>query len=233
VVWWMETGGLDTGDWSRLEALLDEAERVRARRFHFDRDRQSYIAAHALGRCLLSSRAGGEPPDWRFAIGSHGKPEVIGPANAPRLRLSLSHTRGLAAAVLMEEHDIGIDVEWLGRPVASGDVATRFFAPAECAILEAAPPALTHETFLSFWTLKEAYIKAVGLGLSQPLDAFAFTLEPLRIRFEASIADNPACWRFWRFRPTPDHMMALALCHPKPQAVNITVTAADMAMLRD
>jgi len=80
-------------------------------------------------------------PDWRFAIGSHGKPEVIGPANAPRLRLSLSHTRGLAAAVLMEEHDIGIDVEWLGRPVASGDVATRFFAPAECAILEAAPPA--------------------------------------------------------------------------------------------
>ncbi len=230
-IWWLDTDGLDAGDWPRLEALLDEAERVRARRFHFDRDRRSYIAAHALGRRLLSSRAGGEPSAWGFTIGAHGKPEVIGPPGRARLRLNLSHTRGMAVAALTEEHDIGVDVEWLGRQPASDELARRFFAPAECAILAAAAPDLAEETFLSFWTLKEAYIKAVGLGLTQPLDAFAFTLEPLGVRFEPAIADDPACWRFARFRPTPVHLMALALRHPTPQAVTVTVTAADVAML--
>lgn len=230
-LWWLEVDRVAAADWPRLEALLDLDEQDRARRFHFERDRLSYVAAHALGRGLLSAWAGGEPSAWRFVLGPHGKPEVLSPSTALGLRLNLSHTRGLAAAVLTEGHDVGIDVEWLDRDPATADLASRFFAPAECAQLDAVPPALATETFLSFWTLKESYIKAIGKGLSQPLDSFAFTLDPLTIRFEPGLPDDPACWLFRRFRPTSGHLMALALRHPAPHAVTVVETAMDVDRL--
>jgi 4'-phosphopantetheinyl transferase len=218
-------------EWPRLAALLDDAERARAGRFAFERDSRAYVAAHALGRQLLSSWAGGAPQHWRFTVGDHGKPEVDSPPGGPRLRLNLSHTRGLAAAVLTEEHDVGIDVEWLDRKTGGMDVAQRFFAPAECAQLAAVPPEETGRTFLAFWTLKEAYVKAIGKGLAQPLDSFAFTLDPLAIRFDAAQADDPARWLFRRFQPTAGHLMAVALRHPDPAAVAVEVTAVTPAAL--
>ncbi len=226
-LWWLEVESVAAADWPRLEALLDDSERARSCRFHFDRDRLSYTAAHALARGLLSAWAGGEPSAWQFAAGPHGKPEVLAPVTAPRLRVNLSHTRGLAAVVVTEEHDVGIDVEWLDRRPASGDLARRFFAPAECAQLEAFPPALADEAFLSIWTLKEAYIKATGKGLAQPLDSFAFTLDPLAIHFDPGVVEDPTRWMFRRFRPTPRHLMALALRHPRPDGMTVTASAVD------
>lgn len=230
-LWWLEVDSVAAADWPRLEALLDDAERARARRFHFERDRLTYTAAHALARGLLSARAGGEPSAWRFTVGPHGKPEVLAPATAPRLRVNLSHTRGLAAAVVTEEHDVGIDVEWLDRRPPHGDLARRFFAPAECAHLETLPPAAVDEAFLSFWTLKEAYIKAIGKGLAQPLDSFAFSLEPPAIRFEPGVEDDAADWLFRQFRPTPRHLMALALRHRRSAGVTVAASAADAERL--
>lgn len=221
---WLAVEDIAADQWVRLEALLDEAEVARSKRFAFERDRQTYIAAHALGRALLSSWAGGPPQAWRFAVGDHGKPEVVVPEGAARLRLNLSHTRGLAAAVLAEEHDVGVDVEWLDRKSPTMDLAQRFFAAAECAQLEAVPEGAFGETFLAFWTLKEAYVKAIGKGLAQPLDSFAFTLEPLSIRFDR-VADEPAHWLFHRLRPTPAHLLALALRHPHPEAVRVEARA--------
>lgn len=231
VVWWIEVDRVADGDWPRLEALLDDGERERARRFHFERDRLSYIAGHALARGLLSAWAGGEPVAWRFAAGSHGKPEVQSPVTAPRLRVNLSHTRGLAAAAVTEDRDIGVDVEWLDRRPASADLARRYFAAAECAQLEAVPPERTNETFLAFWTLKESYIKAIGKGLSQALDSFAFTLEPLAIRFEPGLNDDPAGWAFRQYRPTPSHLMALAVRHSDPRSVRVDASAVDAETL--
>lgn len=228
---WLELEAVEAGQWPGLEALLDDAERARAARYHFERDRLVYIAAHALGRALLSEWAGGAPQDWRFQVVEHGKPEVVAPAGAPRLRLNLSHTRGLAAAALVEDHDVGIDVEWLDRKAPTMDLARRFFAPAECAHLEALPEGAFVEAFLAFWTLKEAYVKAIGKGLAQPLDSFAFTLDPVAIRFDAALADDPARWLFRRFQPSPSHLLALALRHPYPATVTVEarpVSAGDV-----
>ncbi len=233
-VWWLAVDKVAEPDWPRLAGLLDDAERARAQRFHFARDQQAYVAAHALGRVLLSSALGGAPQRWRFAVGDHGKPEVEAAAGGgvgSRPRLNLSHTRGLAAAALTLDHDVGIDVEWLDRAPASMDVARRFFAPSECAQLVDLPPERLNPTFLSFWTLKEAYVKAIGKGLAQPLDSFAFTLEPVSIRFDAVLADDPARWLFRRFQPTPGHVAALALRHPEPMSVRVNLAAREVADL--
>lgn len=228
---WLELDQVAAGQWPRLEALLDDAERSRAARFAFDRDRLAYVAAHALGRALLSQWTGGAPQDWRFRIGDHGKPEVVTAPGQPLLRLNLSHTRGLAAAALTESHDVGVDVEWLDRRAPSRELAQRFFAAAECAYLDTVPEDRFVETFLAFWTLKEAYVKAIGKGLAQPLDSFAFSLDPLAIRFDSALADDPARWLFHRMAPTPSHLLAVALRHPSPEAVTVdarAVTAAEL-----
>nr|WP_249208712.1 4'-phosphopantetheinyl transferase superfamily protein [Magnetospirillum sulfuroxidans] len=133
----------------------------------------------------------------------------------------------MAAAVLTEECDVGVDVEWLGRDPDCLGLGRRFFAAAECAVLEAAPPQRLAHTFLSFWTLKEAYIKAIGKGLAQPLDSFAFTLEPLSIAFTDTLADDPAHWRFHQAQPNDQHLLALALRHPHPDRVQVELRAMD------
>lgn len=225
--WWLAVEQVADSAWPGLADMLDDGERSRAARFHFDHDRKCYIAAHALGRALLSSWAGGDPRAWRFQVGEHGKPEVLSPPGGPRLRLNLSHTRGLAAAVLTEDHDIGIDVEWLDRRAPTMDLAQRFFAQAECAQLEGLAEDDFVERFLGFWTLKEAYVKAIGKGLAQPLDSFAFTLEPLAIAFADAGADTPAAWSFRRFTPTPRHLMAVAVRAPEPVAVTVEEQRAE------
>lgn len=224
-IWWLEVSKVAQDQWPALLARLGQAERDRAQRFHFDHDRLCYVAAHALGRGLLAAWTGVAAEEWGFTVDAFGKPEACVPVGMRRLRLNLSHTRGLAAAALTEEHDVGIDVEWLERRPVEDGLAQRFFAPAECAQLAALPPAARHHAFLDFWTLKEAYVKAIGKGLAQPLDSFAFTLDPLAIAFDDRLSDDPSRWLFRRLRPTPSHVLALALRHPDPASVAVEARA--------
>lgn len=229
---WLSPDRIDAGDWPDLERLLDAGERARARRFHFERDRKVYVAAHALVRGLLFRQTGIPAAAWRFTAGPHGKPEAVCPPDAPRLRVNLSHTRGLAAAALTVAHDVGIDAEWLAREPSAEKLAARYFAPSERdAVAAAAPAARKTATFLAFWTLKEAYIKAIGKGLAQPLESFAFTLDPLGISFAPGAGDDPARWLFCRFVPTPAHVMALAVRHPEPARLAVDAAPADLADL--
>ena len=224
-IWWLEVSKVASPHWPALLARLDQAERDRAQRFHFDHDRLCYVAAHALGRGLLAAWTGVAPGGWGITVDACVLPEAVPPAGMRRLRLNLSHTRGLAAAALTEEHDVGVDVEWLGRRPVEDGLAQRFFAPAECAQLVALPPEARHHAFLDFWTLKEAYVKAIGKGLAQPLDSFAFTLDPLSIAFDDSLSDDPSHWLFRRLRPTESHVLALALRHPDPGSVVVETRA--------
>lgn len=196
----------------RYEALLSQEERQRSQRFHFEHDRKHYLAAHALLRLGLAHYLGGAPEHIRLAPGRNGKPELAPQHGAQPLRFNLSHTRGMVACVLTHARDCGIDVEGI-RPMQQMDgVARTVFSKDEREYLAGCGDAARTSAFFMLWTLKEAYIKATGLGMSAPLRQISIDPRGLRIRDE-SCPDPEGDSRQWLFdswQPTPDHALALA-----------------------
>lgn len=206
--------------------LLAPDEERALRRLGDERARREYLTARALCRTVLSRYADVDPADWRFARGEHGRPEIAGPREGARLRFNLSGTRGLTACAVTRELDAGVDVEARFPARGSDGVADRFFSPAEARDLRALAPERRPERFLEYWTLKESYIKATGQGLSMQLDRFSFHLDEgprIRISFAPGSEDTPRLWQFALLRPTPAHVLALALRRPGRAEVEITV----------
>ncbi len=210
-VWWLATDAARPPDIRRWFATLDDDERARADRFHFEDDRRDFIAAHALLRALLTRRLDVPSTAWRFTSEPGGKPRVDPGLGAPDVAFNLSHTRGLAAAALAWRGAVGVDVEAVDAAKADLAIAQNYFAPAEVAMLRRTPPAGRPLCFFRLWTLKEAYVKAIGAGLAAPLDSFAFTLEPIRIEFAAGGEREALDWQFASPPTTDGHVLAVAV----------------------
>ena len=228
---YIETAALDADGLALLSQTLSDEERARAARFHFERDRSVYIVGHALMRDMLARAVGGSAHDFAFTTGAHGKPEAVLAASAPRLRINLSHTRGLAAVAMTQDVDVGVDVEWMSRDSDLLNIAERFFAVDERRQLALAAETDRRDCFFAFWTLKEAYIKAIGLGLAMPLADFGFHLETLRIAFADHVDDDPDDWHFLHRRLSHDHALSLAVRHQGGPAPDVQITPADLARL--
>jgi 4'-phosphopantetheinyl transferase len=235
--WWLGVDTVNQAQWSQLEMMLEQAERDRAQRFHFEQDKKSYIAAHAITRSLLSTLVDISPSEWRFSASPLGKPEVILPEGFPCLRINLAHTKGMVVAALTIDHDIGVDVECLDRKGNYLDLSKTVFTAEEQAILKATSGKEKQALFMTFWTLKEAYIKAIGKGLSLPLDSFHYSLNPLEIHFKAARdntpLDDPKQWRLQQFQPGDRHMAALAVHHPQPENLAVSMEAAPLQAMID
>lgn len=196
-----------------MRALLDAAERVREQRFRFAEDRLRHLIARAMVRQVLSEYADVAPADWRFVANAHGRPEIA-PGHGPlpdRLRFNLSHTNGLVALAVSQDRAVGVDVEHLAGPTTQG-IAEQFFSAREAADLTVAPPERQAHRFYEYWTLKESYIKARGLGLALPLDRFSFVFpQPgeIRLEFAPGFDDTPGRWHFWLLEPTAGHVLAV------------------------
>jgi len=208
-----------------LERLLDASERARAERFHFAADRDAYVAAHALLRTMLSKAAGIAPDAWRFRTARGGKPEIDPSLGCPDLRFSLSHARGMVACAVGHGDDLGVDVETLDPSLRPLELAPRFLAPSEAALLAGLPPVQRHAAFYRIWTLKEAYLKATGQGIAGPLDGFAFSLDPVSVAFTAG-QDHPDGWQFAEIEPGPKHRLALAVRRHAADPVRLDPAAA-------
>ena len=199
----------------RYEALLDESELERRRLFKSEDAALQHLVGRALLRCTLSRYAEVSPPDWRFAANEYGCPTIASPPGAG-LAFNSSHTEGLVACAVTRGIAVGVDVERIEQRVEIEALASLNFAPAEAEAVANAPPDARVELFFALWTLKEAYIKARGMGLALPLDGFAFDLsgpEP-RIVFSETCPGDPKQWTFRRVRATPDHRLAVAICCP-------------------
>lgn len=192
--------------------LLSREERLRETRFHFADDRRRYLVTRAMVRMVLSRYVPVEPADWVFSANSYGRPQAVNSAStAAALSFNLSHTHGLIALGITAHRDLGVDVESTRRTV-SPSLAAHCFAPQEVAALAAVPPAGKHYRFFEYWTFKESYIKARGMGLSLPLDQFAFHFPDdvsVNVEFHPGLTDNSSRWQFWQLKPTPDYLLAV------------------------
>jgi 4'-phosphopantetheinyl transferase len=198
----------------QLLAGLSADERERHARFRFETDRDIYLVAHALVRRMLSRLTGAAPHELRFVAGEHGRPEIAAPEPAAAFRFNLSHTHGLVACAVTRAADIGVDVEYVERKVELLGVANHVFSPREIQGLVALSGGAQRERFFELWTLKEAYIKAIGKGLSAPLRSITFQPDrpdPVPVHFEAEVEDDHARWCLRRFQVGPLHRLALAL----------------------
>ncbi len=196
------------------DELMAPDERARHRRFRFERDRHMFLATRALVRTALSHYADVAPADWRFATGERGKPEIAAPATKRPIRFNLSNTRGLVVcAVSVACRAVGVDTEILDGPGDKVSLANRCFSPHEVHALRCLPAADQQARFFSYWTLKESYVKARGLGFALPLDQFSFRLDDgpdIRITLDPRLSDDPSRWRFALYRASSRHLIAVA-----------------------
>jgi len=196
-----------------MERMLDSEEHARMRRFYFKRHRRIFVAAHVLLRLALSKQYGIPATDWRYARSYAGKPVI---ANMPQdidLRFSLSRTGGMVAVALAEGVEIGIDVEEVDSGCDVMKLANAFFAPEEAVALNSlfADASACCTQFFALWTLKEAFVKACGRGLGQPLNSFVFSVDPIRLTLHDLKLKAVGTWHFAQWQPTARHFLALAI----------------------
>jgi 4'-phosphopantetheinyl transferase len=161
-----------------FESILAEDEIDRANRFHFHKDRQRFVAARGLLRLILSSYVGVPPGEILFTYGSRGKPGLLRQHGQPSIEFNLAHSHGTAIYAMTQGRSVGVDIESIQADFPVEDVAKNFFSVAELAALQALPNTSRTEAFFKCWTRKEAFVKALGDGLSCPLRDFDVSLAP-------------------------------------------------------
>lgn len=210
---------------ARCRRSLSAEELAAERRFAREELRQRWRRTRAMARDVLSRYHDVPPEAWEFERSSLGKPEVVGPVNPP-LRFNLAHSGRLIVCAVSEwgqdrvqssaEGTIGVDVELVRDRPSMRSLARRFFAHDEVTWLEAQPPDQQRDAFYRIWTLKEAYLKAIGTGLSRPLKSFSVECEghpTPAIRFNQPLQDTPRRWRLaqWAERQSPAEVYQLAV----------------------
>ncbi len=158
-----------------FERLLSTDELQRAHRFHFAKHRNHFVIARGLLRKLLAAYLACDPAELKFEYAAKGKPSV---AQAEAIKFNLAHSHGRAAYAFSRNRELGIDIELMRQDFGGEEIARRFFSTREIECLLKVPKELAGQSFFNCWTRKEAYIKAIGEGLSMPLDEFDVSLAP-------------------------------------------------------
>ncbi|HEX4274406.1 MAG TPA: 4'-phosphopantetheinyl transferase superfamily protein [Bryobacteraceae bacterium] len=216
---------------AELFPRLTDSERARANRFRFHRDRLAFVFGRALVRSTLSRNAPTPSGGWIFETNTYGKPAAFAPSRTEALRFNISHSSGLLAAAFARGRHVGIDIEPLNRE-AHLHIARDAFAPAEISFLNSLPTDRRSAAFFHLWTLKEAYVKARGMGLSIPLTAFAFSFDPTSIWFDPmqpeTVGQDPDRWFFHQEIVREQVLAVAADCEPNEQLrVSISETFAE------
>ena len=197
-----------------LKYVLSPDECDRSSRFHFENDRRHWIVAHGVLRLLLGRYLDVEASELKFVINDYGKPALAQTPHKARLHFNLSHSGELVLYAFAYDREVGIDVEYMRAPFDYEEVASHYFSSSERAALHALPISLREEAFFSCWTRKEAYIKALGKGLSLPLDQFDVSLtpgEPAALLINRQDLLAPAQWSLCALVPGVRYAGALAV----------------------
>ena len=192
-----------------LQRLLSAEELQRANQLRFDRDRRRFVVSHGLLRLILSGYSDVDSHKLQFNQGPHGKPAL-----STGSEFNLSHSNELALIGITTTAPLGVDVEFVREVGDAEGIARRFLSKSEQADLLGLPRDQWPAAFFSCWTRKESYLKALGYGLSVPLDDFTVTLLPEQPARLCSIRQDPAEASEWTIRhlePKPGYTGALAI----------------------
>jgi 4'-phosphopantetheinyl transferase len=199
---------------ARLEAHLSPDERARAARFRFPEHRTAFVAGRGAQREILSRYTGLAPHALVYEETKYGKQSLAGAAADLGIRYNVSNSGELALYAVTLRREIGVDLEKL-KPMPDGiDIAKRFFSAPENEVFAALDEAVRDLAFFYCWTRKEAYIKAVGEGLSMPLDRFDVAFapgEPARILRTRGDEDEAHRWSMAELHPGPGYVGAIVV----------------------
>ncbi|NOQ35021.1 MAG: 4'-phosphopantetheinyl transferase superfamily protein [Methylococcaceae bacterium] len=199
------------------QQFLADEERERWQRFHFEKHQHQYLITRALVRTTLSRYADVNPKEWQFSKNKYGKPAIKNPSS--ELCFNLSNTETLIVCAVSKQQDMGVDVESMQHKSSTVEIAQRFFAKQEVEELLSVPKAKQRQRFFQYWTLKEAYIKAKGMGLYLPLEQFAFSInesnKSLSLSFDERLQDEAKDWQYWLLQVTDSHYAAVCIYNPK------------------
>ncbi len=202
-------------DRPRTEPILSISEQSRLAQVQHPRALAEFVAGRFMIRTTLGHLLGIEPADVIITESARGALSLDSTHHQTDLCFNLSHTDGLVVLAVARQ-PVGVDVEWLDRTGRTVELADRYFARTETGSLLALAGTAQRDRFFDLWTLKEAYIKARGLGLALSLGGFAFDRfesPPLSVAVDAALADRPDSeWSFGTWdRPDTRHRIAVAL----------------------
>lgn len=162
----------------KLWQVLSAEEQQKVSRFMFASDGHKYLIARAVLRTILGRYVEMSPEMLQFGYSKYGKPYLQNERLAQTIHFNVSHSGDLALYGITRNRRIGVDVEQM-RPVGDeAEFVQRIFSPVEQQAYGRVRPSQKREAFFNGWTRKEAFIKAIGMGLSFPLTAFDVSLVP-------------------------------------------------------
>ncbi len=204
----------------RFRRTLAPEELDRAGRFRFERLQKHFVAGHGFLRSVLARYLSVPPEDLKFTYNAYGKPSLAGEES---LQFNMSHSHEIGLVAVTRDAAVGVDVEHIRADFASDEIARRFFSRVEVETFNSLSKEEQVAAFFRCWTRKEAYIKAIGKGLSQPLDGFDVTLAPAEPAALLRPGDeDTATWSFSDIDVGPAYASALAVEGSHPQITPIS-----------
>jgi 4'-phosphopantetheinyl transferase len=184
----------ESSEVGRAFRRLSQAEKGKADRFRFKKDRDHYVVARGDLRRIMGGYLDIEPDRVRFSYNKYGKP-FLGNGNASIL-FNVSHSRDIALVAVTSGNEVGIDIEFVDDSIDVLTTAKGVFSQADTSLLEKLPPDLRTRAFFRGWTRKEAYLKALGEGFSQESRQFPVSifLDEQKIVFTTSEVDRSRNW---------------------------------------
>lgn len=209
---------------TQYRSLLAPDEEIRMQRLVREQDRHRFLVTRALTRVMLSRYLSVDPQKLEFGKNRYGRPFLAKiDTHFQPLSFNITHTHDCVAIGITRQRTIGIDIESTGRKAAAIGVANRFFSPLEHRALNDLPPEHQHTRFFAYWTLKEAYIKARGMGLAIPLSKFSFDFtgpDTFALYVDEALEDDASAWQFWQIGVEEEFLVSVcasALEGPLPQ----------------
>jgi len=211
---WRAVLDLPSKSVQELKGSLSFDERMKAERFSFVRDKTRFIIARGILRLILACYLGVEPGAIRFCYEKNGKPRLQNAGAKTDIQFNLSHSKGFALYVLTRGHEVGVDIEYLREISEMEQIVEQFFSARERVVFRTLPTSEKKATFFRWWTRKEAFMKAVGEGLSYPLYRFDAVLEKGKSVESSGLlegAHQGPKWSIWDVRPAEEFAGAVVV----------------------